>query len=60
MKRVVPFVVLVLAALVCGYMCLAGFEYPGVTTWKLVTGGLAAAFVVGAGAVAVWPRTARN
>ena len=40
--------VLGLAALVCGFLFLAGFEYPGITTWKVVTGSLAALFLAGA------------
>ncbi len=45
MARVALSIVLVLAALVCGYLFLAGFEYPGVTVWKIVTGTLGVLFL---------------
>jgi hypothetical protein len=35
-------------ALVFGYVFLANFEYPGVTTGKLVSGSAAACFLTGA------------
>ena len=44
--RIAAVVVLVLLALVCGYFFLAGFEYPGITAWKLFTGGLGVFFLV--------------
>ena len=45
MARVAASVLLLLAAIVCGYLFLAGFEYPGVTRFKLVTGTLGLFFL---------------
>ena len=52
MGRVLLCLFLMLLALVCGYMFLAGFEYPGVTAHKVVTGTLSVVFLVGAVVVA--------
>ncbi len=41
-----------LLAVVCGYVFLANFEYPGVTRGKVVFGSLAACFLVAAVTVA--------
>jgi len=44
-KRIAVTILFMLAALVCGYMFLAGFEYPGITRWKIVTGVLGVLFL---------------
>jgi hypothetical protein len=44
--RIAAVSVCILLALVCGYFFLAGFEYPGVTAWKIFTGGLSVFFLV--------------
>jgi len=46
-------IICLLLALICGYVFLANFEYPGVTWGKLVSGSLAAGFLVGAVVIAV-------
>jgi hypothetical protein len=43
--RLAGSILLLLAAIVCGYLFLAGFEYPGVTRFKLVTGTLCLFFL---------------
>ena len=44
--RLVALLVTLLGALICGYLFLAGFEYPGVTRHKIVTGSLGVLFLV--------------
>ena len=46
MARIVTSIALIVAALVCGYLFLAGFERPGVTTWKVITGSLGVLFLL--------------
>ncbi len=58
MGRVVLSILFMLAALVCGCLLLAGFEYPGVTAWKVVTGTLCVLFFALALAIA-WKRRPR-
>ena len=46
--RVAAAITCFVIALVSGYVFLANFEYPGVTTGKIVSGSLAGCFLVGA------------
>jgi drug/metabolite transporter (DMT)-like permease len=45
MGRVTISIVFMLAAIVCGYLFVAGFEQKGVTVWKVVTCLLSVLFV---------------
>lgn len=45
MARIAGLMALLGAGLICGYLFLAGFEYPGITRWKIFTGGLGVLFL---------------
>lgn len=52
--RVLAALALGVVGVVCGYLFLAGFEYPGVTPHKVVTGSLAALLGLSAVALLLW------